>query len=151
MMIEITIPGKAETKGRPSVFVRNGKPVVYKPKEQTSFENLIKHRAKEKIDKPFDGPVSLMISFFLHRPKRIIWKTKPMPLVFSDKKPDLSNLTKCVEDGLTGIAYHDDSQIAVLHVTKHYHAKENAYFKPEDGSPVQPLTKITVSELKNYI
>lgn len=146
-MIEIIIPGKAETKGRPSVFVRKGKPVVYKPKSQTSFENLIKHRAKEKIDKPLDGPVSLEINFFLHRPKRIIWKTKPMPLVFSDKKPDVSNLTKCVEDGLKGIAYHDDSQIAVLHVTKHYHAKENEYFKPTKKSPVQPLTRITVQKL----
>lgn len=36
------------------------------------------------------------------------------------KKSDCDNLAKSVLDALNGIAYHDDSQVSELHVTKGY-------------------------------
>ena len=45
-----------------------------------------------------------------------------MPEIHSDKRPDIDNLAKAVIDGLNGIAFNDDAQIADLHVTKKYHA-----------------------------
>ena len=35
-------------------------------------------------------------------------------------RPDVSNVIKSVEDGLNGIAYHDDSQISELMVFRYY-------------------------------
>ncbi|MEQ2712194.1 RusA family crossover junction endodeoxyribonuclease, partial [Hominisplanchenecus faecis] len=41
------------------------------------------------------------------------------------KKPDSDNIAKVVLDALNGIAYHDDTQIIKLTITKAY--KEEAY------------------------
>jgi Holliday junction resolvase RusA-like endonuclease len=64
----------------------------------------------------------LTIHFYLPRPKYLIWKKKQMPYAFSDKRPDIDNLVKSVVDGLKGIAFNDDAQIAILHSTKGYHS-----------------------------
>ena len=45
--------------------------------------------------------------------------------IWPAKKPDSDNIAKVVLDALNGIAYHDDTQIIKLSVTKAY--KEEAY------------------------
>ena len=78
-------------------------------------------------------PVHLEIEFYLSIPKST--SKKNMKLMLEDrllptKKPDLDNAAKGVIDGMTGIVWHDDSQIASLYVRKFY--------------DTQPFTKVKV-------
>jgi len=121
-MVSFVIKGIPKVKQRPRFASRKGKIITYTPKTTAHFENLVKLHAEQAFIKPLSGPISLAIRFHLPRPKRMIWKTKPMPEVYSDKRPDIDNLAKSVIDGLNGIVFVDDGQIADLHVTKKYHA-----------------------------
>ncbi len=94
-------------------------------------------KAEEQFKHPLDGSISLAIRFYLPRPKRLIWKRRPMPEVYSDKRPDIDNLAKAVIDGLNGIAFRDDGQIADLHITKKFHAGDD-----------EPKTIVMVNNVK---
>lgn len=124
-MVSFVIKGIPKVKQRPRFAKRYGKVLTYTPKTTASFENLVKINAEKEFSNPLDGAIRLAIRFHLPRPKRLLWKTKPMPEVYSDKRPDIDNLAKSVIDGLNGIAFKDDGQIADLHVTKKYHAGNN--------------------------
>jgi len=123
-MIQIIINGKPNAKERPYFSTKNGKVRVFTPSKTSNFENYVKQVASPFFHYPIQGPIELTINFFLPRPKYLIWKTKPMPFVYSDKRPDIDNLVKSVVDGLKGIAFFDDAQISILHVTKGYHSGE---------------------------
>jgi Holliday junction resolvase RusA-like endonuclease len=62
-----------------------------------------------------DGPVALDLVFFLPRPK-----SAPKRWIAHTKRPDLSHLTRAVEDALTGVMYLDDSQVVCEYVAKVY-------------------------------
>lgn len=62
-------------------------------------------------------PVELTLNFYFTKPKSA--KRRAMTT-----KPDGSKLLRAVEDALTGILYHDDSQIIESHVRKHYGGPE---------------------------
>jgi len=71
-----------------------------------------------------DGPLELVLTFHMPRPKshyrsggRILKETSPKWHVH---KPDATKLIRAVEDAMTGIVWHDDSQVAVQHVVKCY-------------------------------
>lgn len=114
----ITIPAKAIPKARP----RKGKYGFYTPDTTQNFENLIKMIASQHFEQPLDVPITLDITFKLPRPKRLIWKTKPMPELPCANQPDIDNLEKSVLDGLNGIAFMDDRQVWEKHSKKVYHA-----------------------------
>ena len=57
---------------------------------------------------PLDCPVRIDCLFVMPRPKRLIWKTKPMPRVPHVTKPDRDNLDKAVLDALKGTILVDD-------------------------------------------
>ena len=77
-------------------------------------------------DALLDGPVCLRIQFYLPCPKRAPKRTVPRPT----KKPDLSKLTRCIEDALTGVLYHDDAQITRLDVRKVYAGRDEDAVRP---------------------
>lgn len=54
--------------------------------------------------------------------KQLMLERKILP----DKKPDLSNMVKSIEDALNKIAYHDDSQIVESHLYKFYSEEPKA-------------------------
>jgi len=107
----IVIPAKAIPKARP----RKGKHGFYTPKTTQQFENFIKMIASQHF-------IDIAITFKLPRPKRITWKTKPMPEIPCASRPDLDNLEKSVLDGLQGIAFIDDRQVWKKTSKKIYHA-----------------------------
>lgn len=82
----------------------------------TAFKQVIRLAAKTRMAGrgPIDGPVGLFIHFRMPRPKAETFKTKPNPAHPHIKKPDLDNLTKGIKDAMNGVAYHDDSQVAIL-------------------------------------
>ena len=65
-----------------------------------------------------EGPLWLMLNFWMPRTKGQTWKRKPMERMWHTVRPDADNLTKAVKDALTGILWEDDSQVCSLHVSK---------------------------------
>lgn len=60
------------------------------------------------------GPVSVRLDFVMPRPKSAPRRFTP-PAV---KRPDIDKLSRAVLDALTGICWHDDSQVIALTATK---------------------------------
>jgi Holliday junction resolvase RusA-like endonuclease len=114
------ISGTPIAKARPRAFNLKGHIRMYTPKRSKDFENAIRQRAEQVFEKPLQGPIRLEVTFFLPRPKYLIWKTRPMPAILHDKHIDVTNLVKSIEDGMNGVAYIDDGQIAQLEVSKYY-------------------------------
>lgn len=67
---------------------------------------------------PTDVPLSVSIVGVFPRPKRLIWKKRPMPREPHTSKPDCDNFAKSTLDALNGLAWRDDSQIHSLSVRK---------------------------------
>ena len=114
----IVIPAKAVPKARP----RKGKHGFYTPNTTQHFEDFVKMVAYQQFDHPITEPVELEITFKMPRPKRMMWKRKPMPEVPCANQPDLDNLEKSVLDGLQGVAFLDDRQVWKKTSKKIYHA-----------------------------
>ena len=132
-----SISGSPVAKARPRAFQNKAGHIrMYTPKKSREFENMVRQRAEQVFKKPLQGPVSLSICFYLPRPKRLCWKTKPMPAIFHTSAPDGDNLAKAVTDSLSGVAFHDDGQVSKLYVQKMYHAGDEG-----------PKTIIDVEEL----
>lgn len=67
---------------------------------------------------PMDGPVALVLAFYLPKPK-----SAPRRVTQPLKKPDLDKLVRCVKDGLTRAGvYHDDAQVVELMGRKEFAA-----------------------------
>lgn len=74
--------------------------------------------AKAFPDGPMDGPVHLAVIFIMPRPKSMFWKTRSMAREWHAKKPDAENLCKSLMDAMTGYAFVDDCQVAILGAQK---------------------------------
>lgn len=71
------------------------------------------------IGSPLSGPVCVSISVRIAPPKS--WSARRRNSVSGqphDRRPDLDNLIKLVLDGLNGVAYEDDRQIARISAAK---------------------------------
>lgn len=85
---------------------------------------LMKSKRPKKIEK---GAIYLGLTFYIYPPKRIskIDNKKPVPneiieTIYVDKKPDLDNYVKAIQDAANDILYKDDGQIAVSSTQKFY-------------------------------
>lgn len=94
--------------------------VTYTPKQTRDFERLV----LDAFERERDGygvaseHVPVHVSIETWRP---IPKSRPKSVVSEPDtfKPDGDNITKLILDALNGRAWHDDSQVVELHVTKH--------------------------------
>ena len=120
-MLRFTVPGEPRGKGRPR-FVstpRGGR--AYTPAETVSYERMIAWCAKQAGGVIIDGPIKLTVDVFMQIPRSASRKRQIEMREGRDwpsKRPDLTNVVKCVEDGLNGILYKDDAQIVDLTVRK---------------------------------
>lgn len=119
----INVPGNPVPKARARVAVRNGRAFAYTPQKTADYESLIKQCASEVCLRPFDGPVRLIVRFYMPIPQS--WSKKQREAALNShamhtKKPDIDNLIKSVCDALNCIAYIDDSQIVSIEATKQY-------------------------------
>lgn len=101
--------------GSIGVSTTNANPKTKSWQERVSSEaqRAVEHAG---VDGLFTKGVSVNLTFCLTRPKSISIKKRPQPT----SKPDLDKLTRAVLDGLTHIAYKDDSQVVVIFATKAY-------------------------------
>ena len=121
-MIKFEILGKPMAKGRPRLG-RYGN--TYTPDKTVNYENLVRYTFQSEFPehKPFEGIVKANIQAVFEIPKSYT-KKKRMEIVEHNnlypKKSDCDNIAKIILDSLNGIAYRDDSQVAILAVNKIY-------------------------------
>lgn len=94
------------------------KPRAYLPKDHPihAFKSLVQIRAKVARPSvwPLKGPVVLNVIYLLNMPASIRKKTGELRRTWAYNArsyKDLDNLTKAVQDALTGIAWIDDAQV----------------------------------------
>ena len=100
------MPGRPVGKERP----RLGKGRVYTPAKTRDYENTVAWAAKAAMGRRpvIDGALSLMISCYF----------KAKSSGYHVSKPDLDNCCKAILDGMEGIVFKNDSQIARLILSK---------------------------------
>ena len=131
MRIDLTIPGKPVAQGRPRFYRRGNFVVATDPKASKVYKADIqylaqKHKEDNNIDELLDGPLGLDIMAYFPCPKSRWRKTNPRPEEHHAKRPDADNIAKAIKDGLTGVFYHDDSQISELIIRKRIAAQGEA-------------------------
>ena len=125
MVIEFTVNSipVAQPRQRHSVMNFGGKSVVrnYTPKNDpvNAFKAAVQLAASQAYQgKPLDEPLQMSVVMVFPRNKGLMWKTKPMPRLPKDTKPDWDNLGKSLCDALNGLLYRDDSLIYDAHIVK---------------------------------
>lgn len=124
-MIRVHVPGQPVAKGRPRITTVNGSPRSYTPAKTVAYEGLIALAGQEVMDgrELLDGPLSLTVQAIFQQPKG--WsKKRCLAALLSPEwhtgRPDGDNILKAVGDGLNGIVWRDDSQVARCVITKAY-------------------------------
>ena len=122
MEIKFTVPGRLPGKGRARSFLvkpKGRQPFItnYTPAETYNAEAVVKHLASVAMDgrAPFEGPLELIISMYVLRPK-----SKSKKLVFCTTRPDLDNCLKLIGDACNRILWRDDAQLAITHMRRLY-------------------------------
>jgi Holliday junction resolvase RusA-like endonuclease len=120
--ITFTVLGVPVAQPRPKVVTVRGRGMaISNPRKHpvVAFKEAVKLEAQQAYKgAPLEGPVALTVTFFMPRPKSMIWKTKPMESQWHIAKPDSDNLVKAVKDALSGLLWKDDSQVCGLIVHK---------------------------------
>lgn len=105
------------------MLIRNGRPLFFKNKRATDYHKLIRAYVARYLPKqPFLEPLHVRVDFYLERPARLNGKKHFAGAIAHDRRPDLDNLQKSLQDALSGF-WHDDSQVASLSLRKFYAAK----------------------------
>jgi Holliday junction resolvase RusA-like endonuclease len=127
---QLFVPGVPVPKGSAKAFMRKGAkfPVVVQDnaERQKPWTSIIGYTAQSCNVQKITGPVRIDLCFFMPRPKAHFRTGKNSGVLREDapfyhrSKPDLDKLVRCVKDALTGIAWDDDSQVAIVEATKVY-------------------------------
>ena len=99
MNLTLPFPPSANRYWRSKIV--NSRVSVYKTTEARAYQELAYWTAKQQGAKPLKGPVILRGTIF-----------------FPNKRGDLSNRIKVVEDALQGAAYVNDSQVVRIDLSK---------------------------------
>lgn len=124
-VVQLVINEIPKPQPRPRITVRGKYAHAYEPKSITEYKRLVanKYRSEYKQQLPLIGALSVDISFYrpvqksiskIERKRRLLGESLPTV------KPDIDNYVKAILDALNGLAFQDDSQIAVLYARKIY-------------------------------
>lgn len=136
--MELVINEIPQPQPRPRITVRGKYAHAYEPKSITEYKRLVagKYRSEHKQQLPLTGALSVDVRFYrpiqksiskIERQRRLLGESLPTV------KPDIDNYVKAILDALNGLAFQDDSQIAVLYARKIYSDK--------------PRTEIEITEI----
>ena len=118
------------------VMVRGGRPVFFKQKRASDWDTQIARLSAPYLPaQPFAGALYMEVTFVIRRPKALMGKRHPDGRIAHTKRPDIDNLQKGLQDALKAF-WVDDSQIADLHLTKWYAAKDE---EPSIRVRIQPI------------
>lgn len=119
-MITFFVTGTPKPKGNLRAFTnkKTGRPIITDRggADLRTWAADIKLHASEAMgdNQPITGPVGLLLTFRMIRPKSHP-KTK---VTYPVQRPDADKLARLVLDALTSVCFVDDSQIVELHVFK---------------------------------
>lgn len=124
-LIEFSVPGQPQGKGRARVSTHGGFARAYTPEKTAAYENLIKLSCVDRMKdlQPLKGAIKISITAFYAMPKAFSRKKSKSALlgeIRPQTKPDLDNIVKVVCDALNKIAYADDKDIVEVHARKYY-------------------------------
>lgn len=138
--VKFVIPGPPVGKGRPRFSTRGGFVKTYTPEKTVTYEKIVQQSYKEQCGDVFfdkEIPLRLIAIAYFPIPKSTSKKMRQLMVdgkIRPIKKPDVSNILKCWEDGCNGVAYYDDAQIVEITVSRYY-AEE-------------PRTEVIISEVE---
>lgn len=128
--IRFTVRGTPVGKGRAKhrhVVTKSGREFnqEYTPAKTRNYEQIVRLEYERQGGKTFEREAALAMAVRIVKPiPKSASKTKRelmlRGLIRPTKKPDVSNVLKAIEDGLNGVAYHDDSQIVDQHGIAYY-------------------------------
>lgn len=124
-VVQLVINEIPKPQPRPRITVRGKYAHAYEPKSITEYKRLVagKYRSEHKQQLPLTGALSVDVRFYrpiqksiskIERQRRLLGQSLPTV------KPDIDNYVKAILDALNGLAFKDDSQIAVLYARKLY-------------------------------
>ena len=128
--VSFTVPGPPKGKARArTVRTKDGRTFSYTPDGTVLYENLIKTCYYQTGVNPFGADEELRATIVAYYPitKSTSKKKRQQMLaglIRPTKKPDLDNVIKSILDALNKVAYHDDTQIALVQAKKCYSAVE---------------------------
>lgn len=120
-MVAFTVPGLPVAKGRARVGMVAGKARMFTPAKTVAYEGMIAFAAQEAMDGAplLEGPLSVHVTAVFPIPAS--WSKKRVAgAVWHTGRPDGDNLLKAVGDGLNGVVWKDDSQVASASIRKIY-------------------------------
>ena len=134
--IRFTVYGDALAKGSMRAFTPKGwtRPVITSAtKGLKAWESKIAAAAQLQASGVLlTGPVALLVTFYLARPKAIRDKVVP-----HTKRPDLDKLIRGATDALTGTIWKDDAQVSSILAEKYYVATQ--YEAPRAVFVITPI------------
>jgi crossover junction endodeoxyribonuclease RusA len=112
-------------KGRPvpqgsMKFIRPGVMIHSRSQDLALWRADVARNAELFGFKPIASAVKVELDFIMARPKSA-------KRAFPSVKPDLDKLIRAVLDGLTGVAYEDDSQVILIQSSKTYGEKQGVW------------------------
>ena len=142
--IEFFVPGVPRPGGSKRVFLnrKTGKPIVTDMSNNQGWKSAVRFAAAVAAqDGPLSGPLSLLITFYMPRPKshfrsgKFAGQIKPTAPIYPTNMPDTTKLIRSTEDSLTGIVWSDDCLVAVQSACKLYGGRVGALIKVSELDP----------------
>jgi Holliday junction resolvase RusA-like endonuclease len=130
--VSFFVPGIPQPGGSKRAFVTKGKDGKAKAviteacKGSKEWRAAVAWSAKGAIPEPLTGPLEVSFKFILPRPKSHFCAAKAGSKLrqgaptYHAVRPDLTKLIRSTEDALTGVAWHDDAQVARQSAEKTY-------------------------------
>jgi Holliday junction resolvase RusA-like endonuclease len=124
-VIEFTVPGAPQGKGRAKIVKIGGFSRMATPAKTVAYEGLVAYTAQQAMHQRtlFDGAVSMMARLDCAIPASWSKKKRDQALagvIRPTTTPDLDNCIKALCDGMNGVVWRDDSQVVSLNVIKRY-------------------------------
>lgn len=129
-MIHFFVPGTARTAGSKSAFKsKDGKVhITHAGKYSKGWMDSVKWFAMQETHRMslLEGPLTLKLTFLRDRPRshyrtgQFASELRNSAPTHPISKPDLTKLTRAVEDALTGIVWKDDAQVVKQETSKVY-------------------------------
>ena len=118
-MIQFSIPGEPIAKGRAKVTTISGHARMYTPTKTLNYESKVALFASQAMGAQalITGPVSLTVQAVFQIPASWSKKRKAANLEEPEyvvRRPDFDNLVKALCDGMNGVVWVDDCQVAAM-------------------------------------
>lgn len=129
--LAFVVLGRPQPAGSKRAFVRGGRALVVEDNAKSRpWQALVSDAASQAMAGAplLTGPLRVELTFVLQRPKGHWGKRglRPSAPAYPTTKPDALKLARGTEDALTGIVWHDDSQVVVETLRKVYAASDEA-------------------------